>query len=159
MPCSAQLQRSAPKVLDAKTPVPRYRKTPRLKDCLDNALKHDSELHLIQPIWGLRPILCPKMFPKILPRRTSYLPKIKLKLTLTLFRIFDTDLYTKVDTKSPERQDFCPKILNNNLKDRPYNAIESASKLCLFQLNMRFDARITPERYVKLPSTRSQEKF
>ena len=34
-----RVRRSAPKVLDAKTPTPRSRITPRLKSCLNNALE------------------------------------------------------------------------------------------------------------------------
>ena len=60
-----RLQRSAPKILDAKTqtPVPRYRITTCLKDCLDNALRNASDLHLASIHCGLKAPIMPKNIP------------------------------------------------------------------------------------------------
>ena len=66
---------------------------------------------------------------------------------------------TEVGTKSPGRQDSCPELSDNSLEGCPDNALESASELRLFPPNMGRDTRITPERCLKIPSTRSQEKF
>ena len=52
---------------------------------------------------------------------------------------------TKVDTKSPGRQDFCPKISDNSLEGCLDNALKSALERRLFQPNMVLDTRITPE--------------